>query len=217
MNEQKIVTFVARLGPWLATAPTAWSVGVAVVEVIRWPWFVAALAGLAVESLGVSSVATAVMLYEYNRAKRKSDPEAPVAPAIAASAGYFAAAIILAVLIEVFPQSARWSVAVFPLLSLAGAVVLALRGDHAARLAQIAEQDAERKRSRAHDAAPDAPQIVQSAKPAALPAPKPTYVCSKCGAPLESSSKLAAHVRWVHGKDAVVDAPVGAMAQEVVG
>ena len=195
MNEQKLVTFVARLGPWLATAPTAWSVGVAVFEVIGWPVAVAVVAGLAVESLGVSSVATAVMLFEYNRAKRKSDPAAPVFAAILASAGYFAAAITLAVLIEVFPPAAVWSVAVFPLLSLAGAVVLALRADHAARLAQIAEEREERKRTRAQERAQDA-----EIKPAA--AQKPAYTCAQCGLGLESSAKLAAHVRWQHRSNA---------------
>lgn len=165
--EQRLVDAVASVGPWLAPLPTAYLVGHYAVTRLDWWLPVAAAAGLAVESLGVSAVATYLLLRGHNRAKRKTDPAAPEGAALVAVAAYFLSAVALTVLLDTLPSAAVYAPIAFPVLSLAGMLVLALRADQARR---VAEAEAERAQRRAERQAKQAEQKVELPAP---PAPQP--------------------------------------------
>jgi len=139
---------VARLAPWTAPLPTAYLVGRATVEHLRWPTAVGIVVAIIVESLGLATTATALELREYNKSKRKSDPFAPFALSAVLVGVYFAVAVGLTVALDIVPTLATYAPAIFPILSLCGVTVLALRGDHRRRVVTLAQGKAERKAAR---------------------------------------------------------------------
>lgn len=145
----KLSDFIAGLAPWLAPVPTAWLVGSASVRWLAWPLPVAICAALVIESLGMTATQTALTLYEYNQAKRKTDPAAPFALAASLVIVYVVVVVGLTVALDVWPGAARFAPVLFPGLSLTGVTLLALRSDHRRRLATIAGEKAERKAERA--------------------------------------------------------------------
>jgi len=139
---------IARIAPWFAPIPTSYLVGRATVEHLHWPVWVGMVAAVIIESLGLATAETALELREYNQSRRKSDPRAPFALAVALVVVYLVVAIGLTVALDIAPALATYSPAIFPFLSLVGVTVLALRGDHQRRLAMIAQDRAERKTRR---------------------------------------------------------------------
>lgn len=125
--EKSAVDVIAVFAPWLGPVPSAYLVGVAVHEYLHWHWIVAIIAAIAVESIGVVSVIVALRLYEWNETKNKTDPAAPFALAITTVVIYFVVTIGLTVLLDVFPELARFAPAVFPLLAAVGAVNIAVK------------------------------------------------------------------------------------------
>ena len=166
--EGTAVDLVARLSPWLAPLPTAYLTATATVKHLGWPTAIGVIAGVIIESLGLASVTTALMLREYNATRRKIpddwepvdskggrrpyrgkvDPPAPFALTVALAAMYFGAVTALTVALDTMPSLATYAPLVFPLMSLAGVTVLAIRADHRHRLAQIAERDIPKGRNR---------------------------------------------------------------------
>jgi len=90
-------------------------------------------------------------LWEYNTSKRKNDPNAPFILAASLVGVYLISTIGLTVLLDIFPDLARYAPALFPILALVGAVNLALRSGHRRRLSNIAQDRAERKAERQAD------------------------------------------------------------------
>lgn len=146
--ETNLTDFIAGLAPWLAPVPTAWLVGAASMRWLGWPWPVAIVAAVIVESLGLGATATALTLWDYNRSRRKVDPGAPVWVAAGLVGVYFVIAVLLTVALDIVPTWAAYAPGLFPVLSLTGVTVLALRSDHRRRLAAIAAERAERKAER---------------------------------------------------------------------
>jgi hypothetical protein len=125
--ERSAVDFIAVFAPWLGPIPSAYLVGVSVHEYLEWHILIAVIAAIAVESIGVVSIVIALRLYEWNETKRKSDPAAPFALSIITVIVYFVVTIGLTVLLDVFPELARFAPAVFPLLAAVGAVNIAVK------------------------------------------------------------------------------------------
>jgi hypothetical protein len=195
--ETRAVTIVSRLAPWLSPLPTAYLVARAAVNHLAWPLPMAVVGALIVETLGLATAVTALELYQYNRSKRQADPTAPFLLAVVLVVIYFASAIILTVLLDIAPLLAVYSQAIFPVLGLVGVLNLAVRSDHAARLAAIEQEKADRKAERAAQkaerAAQPAPAIAQPVPP---PAPAaPLFVCVRCGASFERQKQLSGHMR----------------------
>lgn len=155
--ENNLVHIIAKFAPWTAPLPTAYLVWEKTVQHFRWPWWVGLLAAIPIEALGLVTVKLALDLYAYNRARRKTDPAAPLWLAVALVAGYLLVALLLTLGLHVAPLIASgqgttladWSLAVFPVLSLVAMGAIGLRTDHAQRLLNIAQATAERKRQRA--------------------------------------------------------------------
>jgi len=198
--EAFMINLVSKLAPWLATFPTAWTIGTAVHNRLLWPSWAAGLVGVAVETLGVASSATALELWSYQREKRKVDPDAPVALGVVMVGLYFVGVLLLTVVLE-----SNLLLAVFPVLSLVGVGNLALRADQAARTAQVAQDKtqaaAQRSQKRSQPAVAAAQVTVVRRSPAELlaefsgSAAQANYVCGTCGAAYEKQVSLAAHMR----------------------
>jgi len=146
--EATATNVVARIAPWAAPVPTAYLVGRATVVHLGWPDWVGLIAAIIVESLGLATTATALELREYNASKRKSDPHAPFKLAAVLVGVYFAVAVGLTVALDIAPGLAMYAPAVFPVLSLTGLTVLALRGDHRRRVTAIEASKTQRRAAR---------------------------------------------------------------------
>lgn len=146
--ETTLTDLIAGLAPWLTPVPTAYLVGRATITYLRWPLPIAIVAAVIIEALGLAAVNTALTLREYNASKRKTDPAAPFALAAALVGVYLTVAILLTVALDIATDLARFAPAVFPLLSLAGVTVLALRSDQRRRLEAVASDRAERQAER---------------------------------------------------------------------
>ena len=146
--ETNLVDGIAAIGPWITPLPSAVLVANAVVKDLHWipalGWVTAAI----IESLGLTTVSTSLLLWDYNAGKRKTDPGAPFLLAASLVGVYLISTIGLTVFLDIFPELGRYAPALFPMLALVGAVNLALRSEHRRRLSGIAQDRAERKAER---------------------------------------------------------------------
>jgi len=191
----KINDHIANIVPWFAPVPTAWFVGFAVWEELSAPVLIAVATALTVETFGFSAASTALELFDYNRTKRKPDPSAPLGLTVALVLAYAVVVITLTVLLKIIPNLAVYSLAVFPLFSLAGVTLIAVRHDHKRRIDAIDADKRERKEQRLalralHDATQETHQKMDT-----------SYPCELCDAVLPNAGKYAAHMRWQHGED----------------
>ena len=139
---------LAALGPWLAPIPSAALVARASVEHLHWSNGLGLVAGAIIEVLGLTATSTALMLWEYNESKRKTDPVAPFKLAVVLVGFYYVSTVGLTVLLDIVPDLARFAPVIFPTLALVGTVNLALRAQHRRRVGAITREKAERKARR---------------------------------------------------------------------
>lgn len=150
------IAVVARVAPWVATFPTAYTVYAESQKYLGWTPLVALTAGAAVETLGLAMSALALRMRRYNLARRKTDEIAPAWIGYGLMVVYFVAAEALVVGLEIVPQVMAAQVvdfsalvpAIFPVLSLAATVTMALRDEQGRRERGIAADKAERKAAR---------------------------------------------------------------------
>jgi hypothetical protein len=146
--ETNLTDGIADFGPWITPIPSAVLVANATVKDLHWSIGLGWVAAAIIESLGLTTVSTSLLLWEYNAGKRKTDPNAPFFLAASLVVVYLVSTIGLTVLLDIFPNLARYAPALFPILALVGAVNLALRSGHRRRLAGIAQERADRKADR---------------------------------------------------------------------
>jgi hypothetical protein len=146
--ETNLTDGIAAFGPWITPIPSAVLVANATVKDLHWSAELAWVAAAIIESLGLTTVSTSLLLWEYNADKRKTDPDAPFLLAASLVGVYLVSTIGLTVLLDIFPDLARYAPALFPILALVGAVNLALRSGHRRRLTNIAQDRADRKAER---------------------------------------------------------------------
>lgn len=146
--ERTAVGLVTRLIPWLAPIPSAFLVGRAAIHYLDYPMSIGIIAAVIIEALGLAATSTALDIYIYNQTRRKVDPPAPLFLAIVLVLGYLFIATCLTIIVEVIPNLAVYAPVIFPSLSLAGAVILALQTMLSNRQKVIADEKAERKAER---------------------------------------------------------------------
>jgi len=112
--ERNLVKAVARLAPWLAPFPSAYFVARSGMVHLSLPLPVAIIVAAIIETLGLSTVHSALWLADWNASKRKTDPQAPVVVALALGAVYLVATLGLVVFLEVWPGLATYAPALFP-------------------------------------------------------------------------------------------------------
>jgi hypothetical protein len=111
---------------------------------------VAVVVAAIIETLGLSTVHTALWAYDWNTYKRKTDPSAPVFLAVALGAVYVVATLGLVVFLEVWPFLATYAPAIFPALAVVGAFNLAMVARQEQRETEVGARKAEaRERRRA--------------------------------------------------------------------
>lgn len=191
--EFALVDNLAATAPWLAPVIPAYLAWRNMTTVLEFPAWVAMIGAIVVETLGLSTVHTVFSLWDYNDARRKSDQRAPVWIAIITAGMYITIVLVVNVLLEGRPAVEMVAQALLSLLSVVAAITLAVRANHARRLADIRSEREERKAERmaAHVSDPmrnHAPHPVRTV----------SYTCDKCGDKFPSQQKMAAHKRWQH-------------------
>jgi hypothetical protein len=146
--EKSAVKLIAKISPWLAPLPSAYFVGRSAMVHLDLPLPVAVVVAAIIETLGLSTVHTALWAYDWNAHKRKTDPRAPVPLSIALSAAYFVATLGLVVFLEVWPLLATYAPAIFPALAVVGALNLALIAQQEQRETTVRVEKAERRAAR---------------------------------------------------------------------
>jgi hypothetical protein len=149
--EKNTIRTVAKLSPWLAPLPSAYFVARSAVVHLTLPLPVALVVAAIIETLGLATVHTALWAYEWNVQKRKTDPTAPTALAVALGMVYVVSTLGLVVFLEVWPFLATYAPAIFPALAIVGALNLAMISRQEQREADVKAEKAERKASRQGD------------------------------------------------------------------
>lgn len=145
MTEQRLIKLIARIAPWLGPVPSAWLVGRAVELHLSFPWYMALVTALVVESLGLVSMYNWQNFTDWNRRKLKTDAPAPAGLPLALGVFYLALTIGLVVILEVVPSLATYAPAAMPLLAAVGTINLTLLAGQEAREAAAQREKMERK------------------------------------------------------------------------
>lgn len=192
--KDRLVDVISDLAPWLTPIPSAVLVSNATVKHLQWAEPVGWVSGLIVEMLGISTVDTTMLFYNYNQEKRKSDPTLPTAIPVTLVGIYLASTIILTVLLDTITLLARWSPIIFPILALVGAMNLVMRRNYRMIVRRIeAEREQMRKLREAAKAAreqkPSASDLAADLLQSAL------YDCQLCERSFSTRQGLSAHQR----------------------
>ena len=148
MVEGVLVDNIAATVPWLAPVVPAWLAYHNMTGVLEMPGWIGLVGAAVVEFLGLSTVSTAFSLWEYNDARRKSDQAAPVWVAIITAGFYLAVVLTVNVILDSSPAVERVAKGLLSTLSIAAAVTLATRAQHARRLQAAVDERAERREMR---------------------------------------------------------------------
>ena len=154
--ETTLLDNVAATVPWLASLLPAAIAYKHLVNYLRFDWWLALAGAAVVELLGVATIHTALQLWEFNATKNKSDQAAPFKLAVGAGAVYFVVVVVVNMVLEIggaavwdFPFWSRVGAkGLLSLLAPVGAFVLALRTQHARRLAKREQDKTERREAR---------------------------------------------------------------------
>ena len=115
--ENGLVDGIAGIVPWITPLSSAVLVANAVVKDLHWVpalgWVTAAI----IESLGLTTVSTSLLLWDYNAGKRKTDPGAPFLLAASLVCVYLVSTIGLTVFLDIFPELGRYAPAPLPIVS----------------------------------------------------------------------------------------------------
>jgi hypothetical protein len=144
--EATLIDNLAATIPWLAPVVPAYMIYHSLTAVIRFPLPVAILSAIVVEFLGLVTVSTSVQFWSWNDSKRQTDPDAPVWLAIITAAAYLLVVITVNVILDLdAPAEQLAAKALLSTLSISAALTIAIRSQHARRLAEIEKAKADRR------------------------------------------------------------------------
>lgn len=147
-RDNSLIQAVAASVPALAAFPAAFFVARSTYwhllhgwHLTLWPGVnvaVAVVAGLVVEGLGVVAIFLALAFRRWNRvqAVKNGYDRAPFWLAVAATGLYVLATVALLVVLEAWPDAARFAPVMFPLLTVVGGLCWAMHDQHRDRLAE---------------------------------------------------------------------------------
>lgn len=169
--ERRAIDAVAAVSPWLVPAipayMTAHHAARYLVQGTGWidTAFVVVTA-LAVETVGLSAVHTAVEFWSYNDARKASAAAAPVWLAMGAGAFYVCLVLTVNAVLDwtQAPGAVILAKAMLSLLSVDAGLIVAMRAQHARRLAEAdeARETARQERREARDARLKAAETVET-------------------------------------------------------
>jgi predicted transcriptional regulator len=125
-SDMGLVYSVAKLSPWIAPIPSSYFVARACLNNLDLPLIMAILIGFVIESLGLTSIHTCLVLQNWNFTKRKTDPNAPLSLSIALVFVYLFTTIGLSVFLDTSKELVKFAPALFPMLSVVGSFNITL-------------------------------------------------------------------------------------------
>lgn len=150
--EGALLDNIAATTPWLAPALPAAIAYSNMTEHLAFDEWLAFVGALVIEFLGLAAVHTAFQLWEFNETKNDSEVEAPFWWAVGAGGFYLFIIIVVNIILETAVALNMWlegsqilGKALLSLLSVVAAFVLALRSQHARRLAVKEQLKQERR------------------------------------------------------------------------
>lgn len=147
--EATLIDNLAATIPWLAPVVPAYMIYKSLAETIHFPLPVAILSAVVVEFLGLVTVSTSVQFWTWNDSKRQADPQAPVRLAVVTAGAYLAIVITVNVILDLgSPIEQLFAKALLSTLSVSAALTIAIRSQHARRLAEIEQSKAQKRAER---------------------------------------------------------------------
>lgn len=147
--EATLIDNLAATVPWLAPIVPAYMIYHSLTVVIQFPLPVAILSAIVVEFLGLVTVSTSVQFWTWNDSKRQADPGAPVWLAVITAVAYLLIVITTNVILDLrSPIEQLLAKALLSTLSVSAAMTIAIRSQHARRLAEIEKDKAQKREDR---------------------------------------------------------------------
>jgi hypothetical protein len=146
--ERTLVDNLAATAPWLAPLAPAYLAYQAMLDVLRFPVWVAGTVGMTVEVLGISTINTALNFWTWNREKNKTDKAAPTWVALLAAGFYITVVITVNVMLDGGTDLEKTAKGLISSLSVVAAITLALRSQHSRRVVETKQAKAERREER---------------------------------------------------------------------
>jgi hypothetical protein len=163
-TENLLIDIVASYSPWIAPVVPAYMTYQNMVTHLAFPEWAGMAAAVCVETLGLSSIQTAVSFWQWNDAKQKAAPKAPVLLAILTGGFYLATVLTVNAMLDNAPGVFRLAKALLSSLSVCAGVILALRAGHARRMSEAEQAKIDRKAERAAIRAEKASRLLRLEK-----------------------------------------------------
>ena len=171
-TENLLIDIIASYSPWVAPLVPAYMICQNMVTHLAFPVLAGLAAAVCVETLGLSSIQTAVSFWNWNDSKLKADPKAPVLLAILTGGFYLLTVLTVNAMLDDTSGVYRLAKALLSSLSVCAGVILALRAGHARRISETEHVHQERKAERVAIRAEKAARLSKIAKATANPFPE---------------------------------------------
>jgi hypothetical protein len=168
-TENLLIDIVASYSPWIAPVVPAYMTYQNMTTHLAFPDWAGLAAAICVETLGFSSIQTAVSFWQWNDSANKSDPKAPVLLAILTGSFYLLTVLTVNAMLDNSNGVYRLAKALLSSLSVCAGVILALRAGHSRRLSEVEKAKQERKIERAALRAEKANRLSRQAKVKTVP------------------------------------------------
>lgn len=147
--EGLLVDIISSYSPWVAPLVPAFMTYQNMTTRLGFPMWAGMAAAICVETLGLSSIQTAVSFWQWNDSKGKSDAKAPVFLAVLIGGFYLVTVLTVNAMLDDSSVVYRLTKALLSSLSVCAGVILALRAGHARRMSEAEQTRQERKAERA--------------------------------------------------------------------
>ncbi len=148
-TENLLIDVVASYSPWVAPLVPAYMTFQNMTTRLGFPMWAGIAAAICVETLGLSSIQTAVSFWQWNDFKGKSDAKAPVLLAVLTGGFYLLTVLTVNAMLDDSSGVYRLAKALLSSLSVCAGVILALRAGHSRRMSEAEQARQERKAERA--------------------------------------------------------------------
>ena len=146
--ESLLIDNIAATLPYLTPILPSFLMYHNLAEVLGFPHFIALIGAVITEGLGLASIATAYMLWDYGDSKKTGHRNSPFLVAASMTLLYLLVVILVNSLLDAGSFLVKLAKLLLTLLTVVSGVILAIRSQHARRLAEAEQLKAERKASR---------------------------------------------------------------------
>ena len=143
--ESLLIDNIAATLPYLTPILPSFLMYHNLAEVLGFPHFIALIGAVITEGLGLASIATAYMLWDYGDSKKTGHRNSPFLVAASMTLLYLLVVILVNSLLDAGSFLVKLAKLLLTLLTVVSGVILAIRSQHARRLAEAEQLRAERK------------------------------------------------------------------------